>query len=1018
MEERMISIKNILIPLAFPISLTIYIVLNLISNFHYTTFCVLTQGCLHFFNVELPANIIFALIASWVFTIIIIIVSFNQGYDQETYNEICLITSFVLFITFFFTWYETYQNIDYVFDNFIANKDRTIYQSRFSSVHILFVIGSLFLFDFLTIMLKDSSNKTYSLLSYNNSNGYSNLKNIKKEKIMDLKTETPASLLFQKASPPVKNNIGEFKEELEPQFLEEYIGTDVFLIEVHDKPLTEWIDELSKKFKKHDPASIEKLALDLHKTLSTRDSHYSLLPYSAKNDNLTYAAALIFYAVHLAGVYSGSKRYPFDPSDWFKSIKGYRRKYFEIIKTIEVMYFIIPIKLITELHENGMTYYPHIPQVEKIRLHPSKELSHACHLSKNLYNHVNWLLHTMYQTTLNEKTKEGETAEQRAERERRQSQSLGKIRGVFDRYDEIEMIKINKRDITRWEINTGVSNNGFPLILDSTFAKKFMPTIVKFSRHYRALPAKVSQQIIRVLCNSWNSYFQSVIEYKKVPSKFKARPSPPGYKGSDGEFSLYFTNQACSIKNGQLLFPYKTKIGKPQFSSNNTEEETNVWEKYITEEKDFTEQELELLNKIPVKADNSYRDEKIRWFGRVPEIQIITVREHINSSNFQQVRIIPKGKSYKLEIIYNKRLKETKNIDQSAISQLKSQVQQIKIKRKKTESDKKNIHNLRKQINKLNNENYDRFSKNLRRENAISIDLGANILLSIANNIGENPILIKGSHVKIANFKALKHLKRIQKQISLLSNKYAENVINPFDTEEQQLEITNFFKSIYNIMKYEGLENSDREVANRLFLKLKQVWDKRNQRIENEMHIISRFVIEYCKHREIGTIVIGYNEGWKQEVKLEHKTQERFMKIPFAKLRDMIAYKARLSGIDSFIINESHTSKCSALDDETVEHHEKYLGLRGPPMQRSKPVGYSNKYKARGLLRTPRTIQLMETKGTEFEYIHSDINGALNIGRKGALEYFNSIEKHEMKLSPIFVKNLSVKGAHTIYDTS
>ena len=252
----------------------------------------------------------------------------------------------------------------------------------------------------------------------------------------------------------------------------------------------------------------------------------------------------------------------------------------------------------------------------------------------------------------------------------------------------------------------------------------------------------------------------------------------------------------------------------------------------------------------------------------------------------------------------------------------------------------------------------------------------------------------------------------------MLSDKYAEETIDPFDTEEQQLEITNFFKSIYNVMKYKDLEEADKGITNKLFLKLKQVLDKRNHRIENEMHKISRFVIEYCRHRKIGTIVIGYNEGWKQEVNLEHKTQEKFMKIPFAKLRDMIIYKARLSGIDAFTTNESHTSICSALDLKTVEHHDKYIGLRGPSMQRSKPKGGSNTYSARGLLKAPRTIQLMKERGTRFEYIHSDINGALNIGRKGAPEYFNSIRKKEMKLSPIFVKNLSIEDAHAIYNTS
>jgi len=790
----------------------------------------------------------------------------------------------------------------------------------------------------------------------------------------------------------------------------------IYLLDSKEGTLSEWITELSKKFKKKSTL-VESIALDIHEILSSEDLRHRDLPYSAKKDNFIYTSALVFYAVHQSGIYSGSK-YNLDPCDWFGRIKAYRRKYSEVVKTIETMYFILPVNLISELQEKGMSYYPHIPQVEKIKLHKTEELSHACHLSKNLYNHVNWFLHTMYQTTFSNEVISEEDVEQRRERERRQADNIEKIKAVFERYDEVETITVKKRKVKRWDIYANTSVNGFPLILDSTYAKKYMPTIVKYSRHYRALPARTSQQIIRVLCNSWNSYIQGVREYNQEPTKFKARPSPPGYKGSDGEFSLYFTNQDCSIRNRYLIFPHKTKIGNPQFSFNNAEEETKVWEKYITKEGDFTVRELELLNKIPIKADRSYVQGKKRWFDDTPDVQNISVRERVNPNNFQQVRIIPRGKSYKLEIVYNKRLKETKVIDEDTISKLKTQIQKINRKRNKTKREKKNIHDLRKQIKSLKKEKYDRFSKNLKRENAITIDFGANILLSIANNIGENPILIKGNYVKIANFKALKHLKRIQKEISALSDKYAEETINPFDTKEQELEITNFFKSIYNLLKYESLEEIDRKTANRLVLELSQVLDKRNHRIESEMHRISRFVIEYCKHREIGTIVIGYNEGWKQGAKLEHKSQEKFMKIPFAKLKDMIVYKARLSGIDAFTTTESHTSKCSALDGETVEHHEVYMGLRGPSMKRSKPKRHTKKYNARGLFRTPRTIKLMKEKGTGFEYIHSDINGALNIGRKGAPEYFNSVRKKEMKLSPIFVKDLSIGGAHATYNTS
>ena len=43
---------------------------------------------------------------------------------------------------------------------------------------------------------------------------------------------------------------------------------------------------------------------------------------------------------------------------------------------------------------------------------------------------------------------------------------------------------------------------------------------------FRALPAKVSQQTLRVLEKNFKSFFSSLKSYQKTPSKFKARPRP------------------------------------------------------------------------------------------------------------------------------------------------------------------------------------------------------------------------------------------------------------------------------------------------------------------------------------------------------------------------------------------------------------------------------------------------------------------------------------------------------------
>jgi putative transposase len=42
----------------------------------------------------------------------------------------------------------------------------------------------------------------------------------------------------------------------------------------------------------------------------------------------------------------------------------------------------------------------------------------------------------------------------------------------------------------------------------------------------------------------------------------------------------------------------------------------------------------------------------------------------------------------------------------------------------------------------------------------------------------------------------------------------------------------------------------------------------------------------------------------------------------------MIEYKAQEIGVKVILQEESHTSKCSFLDLESIEYHDKYIGRR------------------------------------------------------------------------------------------
>lgn len=69
--------------------------------------------------------------------------------------------------------------------------------------------------------------------------------------------------------------------------------------------------------------------------------------------------------------------------------------------------------------------------------------------------------------------------------------------------------------------------------------------------NYRLLKAQCSQQVLRILDKNIKSYYKSVQDYKKHPTKYKEKPGLPNYKKRGYEFNLYYTSQSCKIKDGK-----------------------------------------------------------------------------------------------------------------------------------------------------------------------------------------------------------------------------------------------------------------------------------------------------------------------------------------------------------------------------------------------------------------------------------------------------------------------------------
>ena len=73
--------------------------------------------------------------------------------------------------------------------------------------------------------------------------------------------------------------------------------------------------------------------------------------------------------------------------------------------------------------------------------------------------------------------------------------------------------------------------------------------LMQFHEVYRALPAKVSQWVLKGLVKNWESFREARESYECDPSKFTGRPGLPKYKHkSEGRNLLVYTIQAISRK--------------------------------------------------------------------------------------------------------------------------------------------------------------------------------------------------------------------------------------------------------------------------------------------------------------------------------------------------------------------------------------------------------------------------------------------------------------------------------------
>ena len=188
----------------------------------------------------------------------------------------------------------------------------------------------------------------------------------------------------------------------------------------------------------------------------------------------------------------------------------------------------------------------------------------------------------------------------------------------------------------------------------------------------------------------------------------------------------------------------------------------------------------------------------------------------------------------------------------------------------------------------------------------------------------------------------------------------SSNVVKPFSINGRPLKSINQY---YN--KEKARLQAHFKGNKRTSKRIKSISNKRNNKVKDYLHKSSRKIVNFLVSNNISTLIIGYNEEWKQNINLGRTNNQSFTNIPFYTFINQLDYKCKLEGISVILTEESYTSKCSFLDGESIEKHNNYLGKRIK----------------RGLFRS-----------AEGKLINADLNGSLNILRKVVGDFSYPIE--------------------------
>lgn len=182
----------------------------------------------------------------------------------------------------------------------------------------------------------------------------------------------------------------------------------------------------------------------------------------------------------------------------------------------------------------------------------------------------------------------------------------------------------------------------------------------------------------------------------------------------------------------------------------------------------------------------------------------------------------------------------------------------------------------------------------------VGLDLGVDNFVTISNNFGDSPKLIKGNIIKSKNQLANKRIA------------YLKSLLPEYQKTTKQIQ---------------------------------RIWQKRSNVFDDFYNKTVTYIFKYCIDNKVGTVAIGKNNHWKRSINIGKTNNQNFCYISHAVFIKKLKSKLESAGIFVVLQEESYTSKSSFLDNDDI-----------PIYQEGAKHKFSGKRIKRGLYKSEKGI--------------------------------------------------------------